>query len=95
MSRPSTTSPALQDLLAQLPTPSTIDPLAFVLHRHNTAIQVLSQGAEPQASPLPSFSRLDAVAYVESLGWSWPTILDEEFPPTTPGGVKYTQIVHE
>ncbi|KAF9055090.1 hypothetical protein BDZ89DRAFT_975313 [Hymenopellis radicata] len=99
-SRPSMTSPAsIQEILASMgsqpPPPPAVDPLAFVLHRHNTAIQVLSQGAEPQASPPPSLSRLDAMAYVDSLGWSWPIILDDEFPPSTPGGVKYTQIVHE
>ncbi|KZT20777.1 hypothetical protein NEOLEDRAFT_1151119 [Neolentinus lepideus HHB14362 ss-1] len=55
--------------------------LQFILHRHYQAIGTLMN----TSLPLPNISdmvvaRRNAVSHVESLGWIWPSVLDEEFP---------------
>jgi len=40
-------------------------------------------------------SRLLAVQTVERHGWSWPAVLDEEFPAATEGGLKYERTTIE
>ncbi|KAJ7904389.1 hypothetical protein B0H14DRAFT_2662615 [Mycena olivaceomarginata] len=71
------------------------NPLAYVLSRHQQAFNALEQ---LRVSPLDSDSlaaRFSAVQAVERHGWSWPSILDDEFPPATEGGVKYERVVLE
>ncbi|TFK55836.1 hypothetical protein OE88DRAFT_1652341 [Heliocybe sulcata] len=55
--------------------------LQFILHRHYQAISTLMN----TSLPLPNITdmataRRNAVSYVESFGWIWPSVLDEEFP---------------
>jgi hypothetical protein len=69
--------------------------LAYVLSRHQQAFNALEQ---LRVAPLDSDSlaaRFSAVQAVERHGWSWPSILDDEFPPATEGGVKYERVVLE
>jgi hypothetical protein len=40
-------------------------------------------------------SRSLAIQTVERYGWTWPAILDEEFPDSTPGGLKYERVTIE
>jgi hypothetical protein len=40
-------------------------------------------------------SRSLAVQFAERNGWSWPTVLDDEFPPVTEGGLKYERVTIE
>lgn len=98
--RPHSTTTLAQDLLRELQSqsPSTspqpaVD-LIYVMHKHQTALQVLMQRGVPVAQP-SNLMRGPALRYVESLGWEWPSILDEDFPEYSPGGVKYTQVVQE
>lgn len=39
--------------------------------------------------------RTVAIAAVEQHGWIWPSILDEEFPAATPGGLHYDRVIIE
>lgn len=70
-------------------------PLAFVLLKHQNALQALiheTVGHTPGISDLGA-SRSLAVQAIELHGWTWPAILDEEFPAATEGGVKYERII--
>ncbi|KAF9469021.1 hypothetical protein BDZ94DRAFT_1152957 [Collybia nuda] len=68
-------------------------PLAYVLFKHQNALIALMQGSIVYTSPSElDTSRLAAVQAVESHGWSWPVILDEEFPAASEGGLKYESI---
>jgi hypothetical protein len=50
----------------------------------------MSTGAEDVA-----FMRTVAISAVEQHGWVWPSILDEEFPAVTPGGLEYDRVIIE
>ena len=73
------------------PPPSpTNQPLTYVLYKHQNALLALMQN-----TPLPldeaneTYWRRVAQKFVERHGWAWPSILDEEFPPSTEGGLQY------
>lgn len=75
-------------------------PLAFITHKHNTAIQVLTNGQLPQpTSDTPELQRARALAIltVNANGFTWPTIFDQEYPTSSGSGegVKYEQVVIE
>lgn len=78
-------------LLAHTPLPH---PLAFVLLKHRKALSALTHGATAQESSLITSELLRSIAVqtVETHGWSWPPILDEEFPAATDGGLKYDSV---
>lgn len=42
-----------------------------------------------------TFLRTVAISAVEQHGWLWPSILDEEFPAATPGGLQYDRVIIE
>ncbi|KAJ7507662.1 hypothetical protein B0H11DRAFT_1967984 [Mycena galericulata] len=71
------------------------NPLAYVAARHQQAINALEQLRVSHLDPDMLAARYSAVQVVERHGWSWPSILDDEFPPATEGGVKYERIVIE
>ncbi|KAG5643771.1 hypothetical protein DXG03_009650 [Asterophora parasitica] len=73
--------------------PPALSTLAFVHSKHQAALAALSGEVAPQTSGVdPHVSRALAVHAVESHGWAWPAILDEEFPPATEGGLKYERV---
>ena len=84
-----------------VPTQSTNPPpsnanhsLNFINFKHQGALLALLQGRVINASDTPDyeFHRLWAVQVVERNGWSWPAILDEDFPAATEGGLKYERV---
>ncbi|GLB33660.1 hypothetical protein LshimejAT787_0105440 [Lyophyllum shimeji] len=75
------------------PAASAPQPLAYVLYKHQAALAALTRDVTVQ-TPNTDLTALRAhsVQAVERHGWTWPTILDEESPPATEGGVKYEQV---
>ncbi|KAF8211256.1 hypothetical protein K438DRAFT_1916224, partial [Mycena galopus ATCC 62051] len=71
------------------------NPLAYVLARHQQAFNALEQLSVVHLDSDALAARFSAVQAVERHGWSWPSILDDEFPPATEGGVKYERVVLE
>ncbi|KAJ7228795.1 hypothetical protein GGX14DRAFT_415069 [Mycena pura] len=69
--------------------------LAFVAARHQQALNALEQLEVSHLGPDILAARTAAVQAVERHGWSWPSILDDEFPPTSEGGVKYERVIIE
>ncbi|KAG6855007.1 hypothetical protein C0991_005936 [Blastosporella zonata] len=68
-------------------------PLAFILSKHHSALAVLSGEALSTISTVDhEIYRTLALHAVESQGWTWPPILDEEFPPATEGGLRYERV---
>jgi hypothetical protein len=77
--------------------PSSSHPLAFVLHKHQNAILALTQN---RMIPYMNRNDLDAsrawaIHVVERNGWTWPAILNEEFPAATEGGLLYDHVIIE
>ncbi|KAJ7179260.1 hypothetical protein C8R46DRAFT_1073153 [Mycena filopes] len=97
---PPATAPFLSSIFPpRTPLPSLFtpaNPLAYVVARHQQAFNALEQ---LRVSPLDSdmlASRYAAVQAIERHGWSWPPILDDEFPlATEASGVKYERSVIE
>ncbi|KAJ7276264.1 hypothetical protein B0H12DRAFT_1084419 [Mycena haematopus] len=91
--------------LSQFPSPSfsprpsifaPANPLAYVLARHQQALNALEQLRVSHLDSDTLAARSSAVLAVERHGWSWPSILDDEFPPATmESGVKYERVVLE
>ena len=76
------------------PIPQATHPLAFVLLKHQNALHALTHepiGYTLDISDLGA-SRSLAIQAVELHGWTWPAILDEEFPAATEGGLQYDRI---
>ncbi|KAG6832941.1 hypothetical protein H0H92_004825 [Tricholoma furcatifolium] len=68
-------------------------PLGYILFKHQSALSVLTGEPTSPQSPLDhTISSSLAVQAVEGHGWIWPSILDEEFPPYTEGGLKYQRV---
>jgi len=69
-------------------------PLAFVLFKHQNALRALTHGTVGHIIDLVdlSTSRSLAIRAVEGHGWTWPAILDEEFPAATAGGLIYDRV---
>lgn len=67
------------------------NPTEFIQWKHDNALSALMHGRTNPWNHLLSTqtSRSLAVSYVHSRGYEWPTVLDEEFPAPTAGGVKY------
>ncbi|KAJ6629129.1 hypothetical protein B0H10DRAFT_25296 [Mycena sp. CBHHK59/15] len=80
-------------LQSGLPPPT--HPLAFVSMKHQHALNALQQVRSPPPEIDIAAARFFAIQTVERQGWSWPSILDEEFPPTTTGGLKYERVAIE
>ncbi|KAJ7781383.1 hypothetical protein B0H16DRAFT_1498219 [Mycena metata] len=97
---PPASSPFLSTMFPpRTPLPSIFtpaNPFAYVVARHQQAFNALEQ---LKVSPLDSdtlAARYAAVQAIERHGWSWPTVLDDEFPAGTEGnGVKYERSVIE
>ncbi|KAJ7047505.1 hypothetical protein C8F04DRAFT_985556 [Mycena alexandri] len=97
---PPVSSPFLSSMFPpRTPLPSIFapaNPFAYVVARHQQAFNALEQ---LKVSPLDSdtlAARYAAVQAIERHGWSWPTVLDDEFPAATEGsGVKYERSVIE
>ncbi|KAG5636427.1 hypothetical protein H0H81_008102 [Sphagnurus paluster] len=71
-------------------------PLSFILAKHQAALAALSRDYQPQPLTIAdqAEARAAAVQAVERHGWTWPDILDEEYPPATEGGLKYERVTH-
>ncbi|KAF8897401.1 hypothetical protein BD779DRAFT_1490613 [Infundibulicybe gibba] len=67
-------------------------PLSYIIYLHRNALLVLTGGKIEQSSEPMGISRARAVQIVERQGWSWPTILDDEFPPAADGGLRYERV---
>jgi hypothetical protein len=72
-------------------------PLAFILLKHQNALRTLTPDAVDHVIDIGDLetSRSLAVQTVERHGWIWPTILDEEFPLATEGGLKYDRVTNK
>ena len=74
-------------------------PLPYILRKHNAALDVLTKGTLPSETQLEDMSQLrtQAAIALEEWGYSWPAVLDEEYPRPEPSnnGVKYERIVVE
>ncbi|KDR83580.1 hypothetical protein GALMADRAFT_219401 [Galerina marginata CBS 339.88] len=71
-------------------TPPSRPPMAFVLYLHQKALSCLSSTMPPpDALDNTPAARSLAFQTLERNGWTWPAILDGEFPPSTKGGVEY------
>lgn len=72
-------------------------PLGFVQHMHQNAILALTQNrtiTHNNRNELDA-ARVWAVHVVERIGWTWPAILNEEFPSATEGGLVYENVTVE
>ncbi|KAJ7086755.1 hypothetical protein C8R44DRAFT_862062 [Mycena epipterygia] len=69
------------------------NPFSYVSARHQQALNALEQLTVSHLDPDTLATRFPAVQAVERYGWSWPSILDDEFPPATEGGVKYERTI--
>ncbi|KIL68166.1 hypothetical protein M378DRAFT_1063727 [Amanita muscaria Koide BX008] len=67
------------------------NPVEFIQWKHDNALCALMHGGTNawNRGLSTQASRSLAMSYVHSRGYEWPTILDEEFPAPTAGGVKY------
>lgn len=85
---------------AQYGSPPPLVPLSFIVQKHNDALYVLTHGELPQPPTNPATlreARVFAVGALYAHGWSWPAILDEEYPLSTGSseGVKYERITRK
>lgn len=56
--------------------------LLYVWHKHAAALGFLMRRPYPLPTvPNMAAARRSSMSLVESFGWTWPSILDEEFPP--------------
>ncbi|KAF7355196.1 NAD binding rossmann fold [Mycena sanguinolenta] len=97
-----TTPSSLSSFLSSHPVPPSrgsifapANPLVYVLARHQQAFNALEQLRVSHLDSDTLAAKSSAVQTVERHGWSWPSILDEEFPLATEGGVKYERVVLE
>ena len=75
-------------------------PLAFIAYKHQKALAALSPiiiaHNELDNSPVTmQAARSTALHTLQKNGWSWPSILDEEFPTPSEGGLVYEKTVIE
>lgn len=64
--------------------------LTYVLHQHQKALSCLSSGIQTSNElDNPELQRLISKNQVERNGWLWPSVLDEEFPSASEGGLSY------
>lgn len=93
---PQTVAPRAQSNVQRAVPPTTLA-LDFIENKHNIAIHVLTEGYVP-LSMLPhatAANRAHAQNVLEMNGYSWPSALDEAYPPSTDGerGVRYRQVL--
>ena len=74
--------------------------LAFIVYKHHKALAALSPiiiaHNELESSPVAmQAARSTAQHALQKNGWSWPSILDEEFPAPSEGGLVYEKTVIE
>lgn len=97
----STPQPRPQQNGQYLSSPPAATPLPFILNKHNTALHVLKHGRLPVTTLADNAQepalRQHALSVIQSYGWSWPSILDAEYPPDsdTNEGLKYERVVIE
>lgn len=99
-SQPLSQQPATQLTYRSLVPPPAGTPLAYVVHLHNKAVHVLTNGRLPPNPPeiaQLTTSRLLAVSTLQSQGWFWPPQLDEEYPTYdgASAGVRYERVIIE
>ena len=64
--------------------------LPFIMYKHQQALSFLSPSVTfPVLSEDPHAARAACIAFLEKQGLSWPAILDGQYPPVTPGGLRY------
>ena len=86
---------------AGVPLPAAARPtLAFIVYKHHKALSALSPiinaHNELESSPAAmQAARSTALHTLQKNGWSWPTILDEDFPTPSEGGLVYEKTVIE
>lgn len=84
-----------------VPQPAAPRPtLAFIAYKHNKALATLSpiiiSHNELESSPVAmQAARSTALHTLQKNGWIWPSILDEEFPASSEGGLVYEKTVIE
>ncbi|KAF8640127.1 hypothetical protein AX17_001363 [Amanita inopinata Kibby_2008] len=77
------------------PPPTRACPTDYIQWKHDSAISALLTGRTIpwRGTDSVQLSRSWALLLVQSHGYEWPTVLDEEFPPAIEGGVRYEQKV--
>ena len=77
-------------------------PLAFISYQHKRALNTVTSGRpSPEAFPRSEFEYRVARSYAESVlrlhGVTWPSILDEEYPPFDESieGIRYEEVIIE
>ena len=81
-----------------VPQASYTGPLPYIMHKHLDAIHALLHGCLPSGQQSDMSQIRPAAMYsVQAYGWSWPTVLDEEYPPPSDPatGVKYEPVMLE
>lgn len=83
-----------------VPQPAPRPTLAFIVYKHQKALAVLSpipiSHNELENSPATiQAARSTALHTLQKNGWSWPSILDKEFPAPSEGGLVYENTVIE
>ncbi|KAF9534157.1 hypothetical protein CPB83DRAFT_781454 [Crepidotus variabilis] len=96
---PSVTLPTLSSTFSVIPDtpPPTADgPLhdrpmmTYIIHQHQQALSSLSASVEPpKALEFANTWRMVSRDGLEHHGWTWPAVLDEDFPTLSEGGLKY------
>lgn len=74
--------------------------LAFIAYKHQKALGALSSIViaqnELESSPATmQAARSTALHTLQKNGWTWPSILDEEFPTPSEGGLVYEKTIIE
>lgn len=83
------------------PSPPAVTPLSLIVNKHTTAIHVLTHGRLPPAAssdPVQQTAlRQYTTSIIQSFGWSWPAILDADYPPPndSPDGLRYERVILE
>lgn len=94
---PQTTAAPSTSSRTQQPSSRSVS-LPFIVQKHNAALHVLTHGQLPSPPADPAAAR-EARSYAAGAlyahGWSWPAVLDEEYPLATgsAGGVKYERTI--
>ncbi|KAF5333066.1 hypothetical protein D9611_002372 [Ephemerocybe angulata] len=74
------------------PRAASYQPIPFIALKHQSAIQALMTGAAPPYEANDEL-RDAAKTSIERVGWIWPAVLDEAYPPSQPGGLSYEPTV--
>lgn len=72
--------------------------LGYVCYKHARAMHVLVNGTDRGdgvSGENAASWRAAAVEMLRQHGWAWPTLLDEEYPPVSQGGLKYERTTVE